>query len=125
MGNISAMANLTGPAIVRLFGQNLRRIRQQKHISQLTLATKADLTHNFINEIEGGHKWVSSATIARLADVLETDPFQFFVSAPPESVDADILDDYLEGMTDSFSKMVNDFRESLLHHREPPQNDQK
>jgi transcriptional regulator with XRE-family HTH domain len=117
------MTKLTGSAIIKLFGQNLRRIRRRKNISQLALASKTDLTHNFINEIENGRKWVSSDTIARLATILETDPLYFFISQPPEAVDTGVLDEYLEDVSDSFTQMVRDFRASYLH--QPDEDDKK
>ncbi|MDR2517158.1 MAG: helix-turn-helix domain-containing protein [Spirochaetaceae bacterium] len=114
MRTVKAMREYNGPAIIRIFGQNLRRLRMRKNISQLSLASRASLTHNFINEVENGRKWISSETLARLATILETDPFQFFVCDPPEMVETGIFEEYMEEMIDSFAKMVNDFRESHL-----------
>jgi transcriptional regulator with XRE-family HTH domain len=38
------------------------------------LAAEADLTHNFINDIENGKKWVSAETIGKLAIALKVEP---------------------------------------------------
>ncbi|MDR1910087.1 MAG: helix-turn-helix domain-containing protein [Spirochaetaceae bacterium] len=100
--------------IISIFGQNLKRIRMQKNISQMELAMRTDLTHNFINDIENGRKWVSSETMSRLANVLETEPYYFFITGPLESVNAGILGDYLTDVSDSFTRIVNDFRENYL-----------
>ena len=65
--------------IKRLFGQNLKYLRNKKNLSQLQLAEKADVTFNFINDIENGKKWISPATLSKLCIALEVPPYQFFV----------------------------------------------
>jgi transcriptional regulator with XRE-family HTH domain len=109
------MKDFAGADIARLFGKNLKRIRNNKKISQLTLANMADLTHNFINEIENGRKWVSSDTIARLAAILETEPFQFFIpDRAMENINIEIFQEYINEMTVSFDRMIRDFRALYL-----------
>jgi transcriptional regulator with XRE-family HTH domain len=49
------------------FGETVRRLRLEAGFSQIDLADKADLTHNFIGEIERGEKLASLATIVKLA----------------------------------------------------------
>jgi transcriptional regulator with XRE-family HTH domain len=109
------MYAFTGVDINLLFGKNLKRIRTQKNVSQLTLANKADLAHTFINDIENGRKWISSETLAKLANALETDLYQFFtpVSAP-FNIDTEVVTSYLDDMEDSFISMVREFRVRYL-----------
>jgi transcriptional regulator with XRE-family HTH domain len=98
-----------------MFGKNLKRIRTQKDISQLTLAGMADLAHTFINDIENGRKWISPETLAKLANALETEPYQFFSPMPaPLSIDAEFVTIYLDNMEDSFNKMVQELRVRYL-----------
>ena len=109
------MKDFAGADIARIFGKNLKRIRNSKKISQMTLANMADLTHNFINEIENGRKWVSSDTIARLAAILETEPFQFFIpDRAMENINTEIFQEYINEMTVSFDRMIHDFRAQYL-----------
>jgi transcriptional regulator with XRE-family HTH domain len=109
------MKDFAGADIARLFGKNLKRLRNNKKISQLTLANMADLTHNFINEIENGRKWVSSDTIARLAAILETEPFQFFIpDRAMENINTEIFQEYINEMTVSFDRMIHNFRAQYL-----------
>jgi transcriptional regulator with XRE-family HTH domain len=104
-----------GIDIRRLFSKNSRRLRSAANISQLTLATEAGLTHNFINDIENGKKWVSAETISKLAEVLKAEPYQFFLSeswwneAGPE-----IFSLYLNDINDSFQRMVAEYRQRYL-----------
>jgi transcriptional regulator with XRE-family HTH domain len=98
--------------IRRLFSSNLRRLRTAANISQLTLANQAELTHNFINDIENGKKWVSAETIGKLATALKVEPYQFFLSETHwNSQGAEIFSTYLDALSDSFAKMVNDYRQ--------------
>ncbi|MDR1411465.1 MAG: helix-turn-helix domain-containing protein [Spirochaetaceae bacterium] len=115
------MKDFAGADIARLFGKNLKRIRSNKKMSQLTLANMADLTHNFINEIENGRKWVSSDTIAKLAAILEAEPFQFFI--PDQSmgnIDTQIFQEYIDEMSVSFGRMVQEFRAQYLRNLDNP-----
>jgi transcriptional regulator with XRE-family HTH domain len=106
---------VSGEEINALFGRNLKRIRSQKNISQLALATKAELTHNFINDIENGRKWISPDTLAKLSNALEIEPYQFFTPAStPFNIDAEFVTTYLDDMEDSFIKMVNELRGRYL-----------
>lgn len=62
-----------------LFGQNVKFFRKEKNISQMQLAEKADLTFNFINDIENGKKWVSPNTLSKLSAALDVQPYHFFL----------------------------------------------
>jgi transcriptional regulator with XRE-family HTH domain len=55
-------------------------------MSQLALAKRAGLTHNFINDIEKSKKGVSLKTIGILAEALDAEPYQFFIK-PAEGSD--------------------------------------
>lgn len=45
----------------------------------MQLAEKADLTFNFINDIENGKKWVSPSTLSKLSTALDVQPYHFFL----------------------------------------------
>lgn len=48
-------------------GATVRRLRAATGISQIALAEKADLTHNYVGEIERAEKLASVETVVRLA----------------------------------------------------------
>jgi len=80
-------------------------------MSQLSLAENAGLTHNFINDIENGKKWVSAETIGKLAFVLKVEPYQFFISESKwNDQGAEIFSLYLDDFNDSVAKIVKDYR---------------
>jgi transcriptional regulator with XRE-family HTH domain len=79
------------------------------------LATEAGLTHNFINDIENGKKWVSAETIAKLAAVLKAEPYQFFLSESKwNNQGAEIFSLYLDDFSDTCQKMIGEYRQRYL-----------
>ena len=98
-----------------LFSKNLRRLRTAANISQLTLAAEAGLTHNFINDIENGKKWVSDKTISKLAVALQVEPHQFFISESFwNNQGAEIFATYLTDFTHSVDKVVKEYRRRYI-----------
>jgi transcriptional regulator with XRE-family HTH domain len=87
-----------------LVSKNLKRLRSLQNISQLNLAGRADLTHNFINDIENAKKGVSYHSLAKLSAALGVEPYQFFL---PEPVDDDGFSGYAYNLNDSFQKAMN------------------
>ena len=97
-------------------------------MSQLALAENAGLTHNFVNDIENGKKWVSAETIGKLASALKAEPYQFFLSESKwNDQGAEIFSLYLDDFSDSISRVVKDYRHRYLPDspevKEPENND--
>ena len=106
---------MKGINIRSLFSKNLKRLRGIANMSQLNLAIDAGLTHNFINDIENGKKWVSAETIAKLAIALKAEPYQFFISESKwNEQGTEIFSLYLDDFSDSVIKMVKEFRGRYL-----------
>ena len=106
---------IRGINIRSLFSRNLKRLRNIANLSQVKLAADAGLTHNFINDIENGKKWVSAETIAKLSIALKAEPYQFFLSdAKWNSQGAEMFSLYLNDFEDSFEKMVREYRSRFL-----------
>ncbi|AEF86289.1 putative DNA-binding protein [Treponema primitia ZAS-2] len=95
-----------------LLSKNIKRLRAKNSLSQMNLAIQAGLTHNFINDIESGKKWLSPKTLAKLSMALQAEPHEFF--APeitiPEA-DSGTLSEYLDDVTETFQRMVEDIKE--------------
>ncbi len=62
----------------QLFALNLRRIRHSKGLSQEQLAHDAGVDRAYMSRVERGVTYVGLEIIGKLADVLETDPAEFF-----------------------------------------------
>jgi transcriptional regulator with XRE-family HTH domain len=52
------------------FGKAVREARTEAKLTQMVLAEKADLTLNYVGEVERGEKLASIETAARLASAL-------------------------------------------------------
>ncbi|MDR1239938.1 MAG: helix-turn-helix domain-containing protein [Treponema sp.] len=99
-----------------LVSKNLKRLRDLQNISQLNLALRADLTHNFINDIENCKKGVSCKSLAKLSAALMVEPYQFFL---PESVADDGFSGYAFDLNDSFQKAVGKVMSRYLPEKDP------
>ncbi|HEY8031419.1 MAG TPA: helix-turn-helix transcriptional regulator [Methylocella sp.] len=62
--------------------RNLRMLRQAKGLSQEELADRADINRNYVGMLEREEHAATVDMLEKLADVLEVDPIEFFVSAP-------------------------------------------
>jgi transcriptional regulator with XRE-family HTH domain len=114
-GRLLKKEAVKGKNIRTLFSKNLKRLRNIANLSQVNLAVEAGLTHNFINDIESGKKWVSAETIEKLAIALKAEPYQFFISDSKwNDRGAEIFALYLNDFQDSFEKMVDEYRDRFL-----------
>lgn len=58
------------------FGENLRKVRKQKGISQDKLALLADIDRSYVGRIERGEVNVTLEKVYQLAEILECDPIE-------------------------------------------------
>jgi transcriptional regulator with XRE-family HTH domain len=111
------MADKISEAEVRvILSRNLKRLRSAKNLSQLGLAVRAGLTHNFINDLENGKKWLSPKTLATLTAALDTKPSEFFLpetGLPKQAAIA--LEKHLDNLTGNVTQFVEDFKITYLH----------
>jgi len=61
-----------------ILGSNLRKFRGRREWSQMEMAEKAEISMNFLSEIERGNKWPSSETLQNLADSLGIEVYELF-----------------------------------------------
>ncbi len=66
---------------LKLIGNNIRKLRQLKSLSQEGLAEVADLDRTYVSSVERGERNVSAINLKKIADALEVAPAQlFFIS---------------------------------------------
>ena len=105
------LESIKGVSIIAIFSSNLRRLRKDANLTQVNLAEKADLAPNFINDIENVKKWVSAESLGKLANALEVEPSQFFISSPIwNNQSREIISLFLS----DFEKMSQDYRKRFL-----------
>ena len=67
--------------ILATFGDNVRKYRQERHLSQETFATKCGLHRTYISAVERHKRSISLNNIQKIADALEIDTYLLFLEA--------------------------------------------
>ena len=63
-----------------LVGNNIRRLRERRLLTQLELAERSDLHRSYIGGVERGERNVTIGNLARIASALQVSPGEFFQS---------------------------------------------
>ena len=96
-----------------IFGSNLRKFRGCREWSQMELAEKADISMNFLSEIERGNKWPSPENLQSLADALGVEVYELF---RPESETDPGMGKYMERFSrDVMIAVEESVKKSLLN----------
>ena len=61
-----------------VLGENLKKFRNRRNWSQMELAENADISMNFLSEIERGLKWPHPDTLQNLAAALDVKIYELF-----------------------------------------------
>lgn len=67
--------------IVKVFGKNIRKYRNEKGISQEKLAELSGLHRTYISDIERFQRSISLENIQRLADALNIEVYKLFLES--------------------------------------------
>jgi transcriptional regulator with XRE-family HTH domain len=70
--------NMGKNQIRAILSVNLRKLRNRREWSQMELAEKANISMNFLSEIERGIKWPYPETLQNLANALGVEVFELF-----------------------------------------------
>ena len=65
--------------IVKVFGKNLRKYRNEKNLSQEKFAEICNLHRTYISDIERGQRSISLNNIQKIADALEIETYKLFL----------------------------------------------
>ena len=65
--------------IVKIFGQNVKKFRLEKHISQEELAEKSNLHRTYISAIECFRRSIALENVQRIADALNIEAYKLFI----------------------------------------------
>ncbi|HZG46597.1 MAG TPA: helix-turn-helix transcriptional regulator [Allosphingosinicella sp.] len=60
--------------VVQLLGQNVRRYRKLKGLTQEQLAHRAEMERSYVSDLERGERNPSVKALGRLAEALEIEP---------------------------------------------------
>jgi len=73
-----------GKELRKIFGENVKAYRNRRNWSQADLAEHANISINFLGDIERGKKWPHPETLTKLADALEIRVFELFLEGDNE-----------------------------------------
>ena len=68
-----------GKELREIFGKNVKLYRSRRNWSQADLAEYANISINFLGDIERGKKWPHPDTLTKMADALEIKVYELFL----------------------------------------------
>ena len=96
--------------VKNLFGNNLKRLRKNKKMSQMQLADIVGMTFTFISDIENGKKWVSPESISKLAEALDVEVYYLFLPEGFVQPDDRNMSDFFEEFEKTYLTLMWWFR---------------
>jgi transcriptional regulator with XRE-family HTH domain len=98
---------------------NIRRYRRFRQWTQAEFAEKVDISVNFFCDIENGKRWISPASMVKIAGVLNIEPFELFkpADAPLSAVSTLFLkynDEVIEAVSSSLNQVYGYFQAHLV-----------
>ena len=94
---------------LKVIGQNIKRIRLLKNLTQEGLAEKLDKSINFISLIERGESGISIATIIDICNILDIEPNSLFNGIVNYSNTKDKV------IVDSISSLASDDKDIVIN----------
>jgi transcriptional regulator with XRE-family HTH domain len=95
-----------------ILSANLKRYRNYRKFTQEEMAEKLEISIPFLSDVENGRKWVSPATLVKLADVLGIEPHELF--KPEQSLSPAMrltLDKWSDEVIDAVTKTVKNIQQ--------------
>jgi len=90
--------------LLGILSSNIRDYRLRNKLSQAALAEKADISINFLSDIETGKKWPSPRTLIKLAKVFSIEVYELL---KPESVLPDASGQVIAKYTEEVLAVIN------------------
>jgi transcriptional regulator with XRE-family HTH domain len=100
---------MTGADLRQILSKNLKSLRNQRSLSQVELAEKANISIPFLSNIERSKKWPFPDTLAKLAEALDVEIYMLFLeNSPPISENTqETLAKFKKDITVSLHKTVS------------------
>ena len=88
---------------------NLRKIRLELGLSQNDLSEKIGITEKYYNTIEKGKKWGSFATLVKLANALNIEPYELLLpnASLGKSLDRNKTQILMKQLRNNLNEVVN------------------
>lgn len=106
------MQVMTEDELHETLSQNIKKYRKGK-FTQEQLAEKIGVSTQNINDIEGKRRWPRESTLIKIADALEVEVYQLFVSQRINPEEIEDTDENQRIKATIQSQLVSDFRKSM------------
>ncbi|MCL2881081.1 MAG: helix-turn-helix transcriptional regulator [Treponema sp.] len=98
-----------------MLSQNLKKIRSFRKFSQAEFAEKINISIPFLSDIENGKKWVSPATLVKMANALNIEAYEL---VKPEIIISEntvsLIEDYTADIYKIFGNALDNIRENYI-----------
>ena len=102
-------------ALKDILKTNIKKYRKRRNLSQFALASKIDISTNFLADIEAGNTWVSAQTLMKLAQAFDIEPYELLkpekTLTPKEQKEIDqtkkILDTFSKDLAEVLKNSVD------------------
>lgn len=91
--------------IKKIFTANLKKYRAMSGMTQMQIAEAADLSVGFLCDLEGGKKWGTLETMAKLSKALHIKPYQLLL--PEENKNASVK------LHEDLSELTNNLKQTI------------
>jgi len=109
---------MTEKEIRAILGANLKKYRNYRNFTQEELAEKLDISIPFLSDIENSRKWISPATLVKLAGVLNIEPHKLLEPEQPLTPAMMItLERWSDEVVDAVTETVKNIKEYYLAQR--------
>jgi transcriptional regulator with XRE-family HTH domain len=118
--------NMTEDELRTIVRTNIRQYRNFRQWTQAEFAEKLDISVNFLCDIENGKRWISPASMVKIAKVLNIEPFELFKPAnvPLPTVSTLFLkynDEVVEAVSTSLKQVYRYFQAQIVEEATPPE----
>ncbi|MDR1390616.1 MAG: helix-turn-helix domain-containing protein [Treponema sp.] len=103
--------------LLKVFGVNIKQYRALSRWSQAELAEKADISINFLSDIETGKKWASPTTMVKFAMIFGIEAYELL---KPCGLLPDRVDSAIKKYTEEVLAAVNSVRDQYLEQSRLP-----
>jgi len=111
---------MDGKKLRAVFGRNVKLYRSRRNWSQADLAEYANISINFLGDIERGKKWPHPDTLSKIADALEIKIFELFmeenidINTETQTIMNRFVKDVSLTVNKSLSQSVNQSIENII-----------
>ena len=106
---------MTEKELRAILGANLKKYRSYRKFTQEELAEKLEISIPFLSDIENSRKWISPATLVKLAGVLNIEPHELLEpEQPPTPAVMITLDKWSDEVVDAVTETVKNIKKYYI-----------